>query len=446
MLIYPPEAQINEMPKRGGIPTCLLSIAGYARDKGVDVNFLDAKMNNFDNTRDLGNNTYEYGLSYDEIKTKVLEFAPDFVGVSGKFTNTWLQSLKVLQTIKQADPKIKTLVGGHHASMSLESIKENSLIDHIIVGEGEKAVYDLLSGTETNKVIYGSNIKNLDELNDPAWDLINIKNHNRPDLAHYPNARNHPLMDLLISRGCPRDCSYCTTPKMHGRKIRTFSKERIQQQIQKINSLGYKEIAVEDDEIITMPKDIRDAYFEALRKSRLSWVIDAGVYYPRINEEFVQSLADSNCHQVFVPIENPHIGIMHQQNKYHEFKTQDDVPKQIESFSRLFKKYNIQFYSAIMTGFPEERKTDIDYDVQIGKFIKENGAHSVYFFSLLPLPGTRNAEKYQGHAITSPEKFWLSKSVLNGQDFNTNWLDERLKSAHLEINGMKKTIPGGIVE
>ena len=116
------------------------------------------------------------------------------------------------------------VVGGPEACEEIDA-------DHIIMGEGEIALYKLiLSGG--NKLIYEEQLDNLDDIPTPYT-------RNRLDSSA------NKLVYYESSRGCPFSCTYCMA-SLSLKKVRYFSIERVKSDLTNIVNYGAKIIKFTD--------------------------------------------------------------------------------------------------------------------------------------------------------------------------------------------------------
>lgn len=130
---------------------------------------------------------------------------------------------KLIQDIRRLKPLCKIIIGGPEANEQIDA-------DHIIMGEGERALYKLLSeGGE--RLIKEDLIQNLDDIPSP-----------------YTKERLEQSQNKLIyyesSRGCPFHCSYCMASLSNG--VRYFSLARVEQDLINIVQSGAKTIKFTD--------------------------------------------------------------------------------------------------------------------------------------------------------------------------------------------------------
>lgn len=155
--------------------------------------------------REIYNTLYAFYEDY--INKKVVPCNPKFVGLS-VFTQNSQKATKILCTIiREIMPDVKIVIGGTGLGNSLagsrgfgDQMRDNSLVDYVINGEGEIALVELLKGNESypgiNTAFY-KQIDNLDNIEFPDYD------------DYYNDYGKIEKITLTGSRGCVRSCSFC---------------------------------------------------------------------------------------------------------------------------------------------------------------------------------------------------------------------------------------------
>ena len=93
--------------------------------------------------------------------------------------------------------RAKVLIGGMHATSMPQEASLHA--DHVIRGEGEKVILDVVEGRITDKVVEGIPIENLDEVPFPDYSILKTPCESA---------------NVLTTRGCPFRCTFCTTSRM----------------------------------------------------------------------------------------------------------------------------------------------------------------------------------------------------------------------------------------
>ena len=140
--------------------------------------------------------------------------------VSSQFSTTE----KVARVIKDVDPSIYVVLGGHHASLAPDDAVQSPYIDAICIGEGDQAVIDLASHIASSTSV-PSGINNL-WIKDKATGTIekcprNPFNEDLESLPHVDRTMWEPWtvspedeVSILVGRGCPYKCTYCSNHAM----------------------------------------------------------------------------------------------------------------------------------------------------------------------------------------------------------------------------------------
>lgn len=226
------------------VPFYFVTLAGSTRAAGHEAVIYDAM------TKYVG---------YPEIEARIREVKPDVVCTTA-ITCTSPDAIKVMELAKRIDPKIKTICGGVHASFMFEEMFGlTSAIDYIVVGEGEVTLAELLFAIERGADVSGvlgvahpdnggarftgvrPYIENLDTL--PfAWDLLDWA-----DYTYYilPGSR---LGVIDTSRGCDKDCTFCSQQKFWKQTWRARSPEALVAEIEKlVREFGVDVLLFTDD-------------------------------------------------------------------------------------------------------------------------------------------------------------------------------------------------------
>ena len=92
--------------------------------------------------------------------------------------------------------------------------------DHVVIGEGENIIVDLLTHGSDEMFVEGSPVKDMDSL--PFVDWTILAGHKKGN-----------IMPIMTSRGCPFACNFCSVAEMFGRKYRAMSPERVIEEVNK---------------------------------------------------------------------------------------------------------------------------------------------------------------------------------------------------------------------
>jgi len=139
----------------------------------------------------------------EEYVKRIVQARPDIVGFSMYYTNEQATNWMAIQIRRQL-PNVRIIVGGPQASeMNLIS---TNFYDHIVHGEGEQVLLDVLHHIEQHEPI-GSKILSRNITSRLDLDSLPFPDYSDYDMSDYV----HPGgMSAEISRGCIAKCVFCT--------------------------------------------------------------------------------------------------------------------------------------------------------------------------------------------------------------------------------------------
>jgi len=176
-------------------------------------------------------------------------------------------SHQLAQSIKARFPGIKFIVGGFFTTFyPVEILENNPAFDYLIVGDGEKPLYHLLTTPE--KDIPGAAIAGLAYREPITGKVIYTLAGPQMDLGQLPLpinrftcqmveafGRNVAIAGLCTSKGCRNNCSFCSVAETSNlltprQRRRTLSAEKSLERIASLVEAGAKVIRVIDTDFI----------------------------------------------------------------------------------------------------------------------------------------------------------------------------------------------------
>lgn len=223
MLIQPPLEDFYTTPVRL-YPLGLLYAAGAFQKQGCQVQILDSltplKKKSLPVPPDFHYLTpylenaplffkrfYRFGLSHEQILSKIEAFHPEAVGLAAQFT-AYFQSVAELADSIKKNLNLTVFIGGNHASQFEAEIKTRaSQIDFVLKGPAETSVPRFVAARRKLASSPGA----LDwKVDMPPHDLLEGQ-------AYQIGRKNY--ISLTASRGCPFHCEFCSVHTLFGRKI-----------------------------------------------------------------------------------------------------------------------------------------------------------------------------------------------------------------------------------
>lgn len=238
----------------------------------------------------------------------------------------------------------KIMVGGPHVSVAPETL-DHDVVDHLVMGEGEKAVLDIVEGRNTDKIITSKRMtsEELDELPFQPWDIFT-------DLPYDYTCEwmdTTPTFTMNTSRGCPFNCAFCSVNSIWGTEYTKFSADRILDEIELLyTKYGAKGIYFREDNF-TLDKRRVDDFCKGIKERGIdiTWACETRV--DTLDKRRIRNMADAGCRAFYLGVESGSPRILDIVNK------KIDV-KQIRNVVSWGKKYGIRSYCSLITGIPTE--------------------------------------------------------------------------------------------
>jgi len=269
--------------------------------------------------------------------------------------------------------------------------------DAVAIGEGEQTVLELCKAVKNKSTIQsiagiafwhdGQIIKNgprqvmrnLDELPEPAWDLVDIKPYRDMWLRHH----GYFSLNFVTTRGCPYKCNWCAKP-IYGNRYHSHGAEKIVKQIKKWQQVfGFTHVWFADDIFGLKPNWLADFANHVREENlRIKYKIQSRADLLS-HEPSIIHLKESGCTMVWLGAESGSQKILDAMDK--GIKVEE-----IFTATQLLKKHDIGVSFFLQFGYPGEILEDIRLTINMVKeLLPDDLGISVSY----PLPGTGFYEK-----------------------------------------------------
>lgn len=367
------------------------------------------------------------------LSDMVLKFNPDIVGFSltsnqrkylGKYSQAIYRQSKVLQ-----------VAGGVHASIDPMDVLNVDSIQGVCIGEGEQTFSNLLKKLDAGESVLDTpgfwwrTQEGMIKQNPvPALD---------PDLSKLPypdysifnvneiNEASSGWMTMMVTRGCPHNCSYCCNHVL--RSVYPNKKDYVRVPPVEYaigiikNNLscysGVKGISFDDDLLVWHKEWFKEFADRYRREVSLPFICNVRVEY--LTEDICSALKKAGCTLVGIGVESGNEWL----RKYllNRRVSNDQIVKAFQ----LLRHFGIQRLSFNILGFPFETKELMEETLSLNKRIRPEMGGVFYFF---PYPGT------QLHSICK-EFGLLSKS---SEELSGYLEHPAINLTHCKINDCKK--------
>ena len=388
--------QTNSKYKFLGVVAPSLGIgymAAVLEKNGYDVDVIDATA---------------LELTYDELGEEILKRNPDIVSISA-LTPTIGVALDSADKIKQVKPDTLVVLGGYHPTFEYKSVLEEDSVDVVVRGEGEYTLLELVQTIEK-----GGDLKEVQGLafhdeNDDSLVFITTN-----------------VATIITTRGCPMQCSFCSSAALHGNKLRRRSYSNVVDEIEmRLLEENIDTIAFMDDTFTLNKRFVYDFCREIKRRNlKFWWGCTSRV--DTLDEELLQTMKDAGCITIFIGVESADQQTLDKMNK-------NITVAKTENAFKLARKVGIRTIASCVIGMPEDTRSSIQKT--IGYVKKLNPNYALYSLAT-PYPGTRfYNETFKKNLIniTDWSKYTLLNPVLETVDCSSKELRSIQKKAFLKF-------------
>lgn len=391
VLINPP---LNPPRRTSFIPLGLAYVASVLKKAGYEVKCIDG-----------------CNMSWNILTKKIVEFNPDVAGVTC-WTFARIQAWKTVKIIKDNLPKTKIIIGGQQATLLPYQTMEITNADFLVLGEGENTIVELMDAitkkrnfSDVKSIAYKDKrkiiitprrqfITDLDTIPFPDYSDFNLNSY----LGLNGAGRGRKAAGIITSRGCPYDCSYCSSKEFWTRKWRFRSAENILEEIEYLYfNLGVRALTIFDDNFtVNKERAIKVCQGIVERRLDLKWISIASVR--AVDEEILTWMKEAGCYQVQYGVESGSPKILKNINK------QQTVDQIINAFN-ITKKVGMEPYAYLFIGGPGETEKTVDETISLMKNIAPNQGPSGGILWILP--GTKIYELAKAQEIISDD-IWIN--------------------------------------
>ena len=367
-------SKVRSAISHGATPLGLVSLAAPLLKAGHRVKIVDL---NISRRPDLS------------LVNSIKEFKPQFIGITST-TPLIRKVYRIAEMIKSIDKDIVVIAGGPNPSALAEEVLHESQIDCVAKGEGDivfKSIIEKGMDESIPNLFYKRNdevvssfaqdncIDDLDALPFPSYEILDVKKYRQPKIS----SRRTPTGYIETSRGCFGRCIFCNK-NIHGYKVRMKSPKRVVDEMERMLSLGFRELHVIDD-IFTADADRAFSICEEILKRGLkfSWCPRGGVRVDCINLELLKIMKRSGCYRVPFGVESGSQRVIGIVNK-------GITLRQAEEAVSLAKKAGLEAECYFMLGLPGETEQDLNETI---KFAVRLNPDYVKFAISVPFPGTQ---------------------------------------------------------
>ena len=385
-------------------PLSILYVGSYLEKFGIDVKYIDLRIH-----------PMEY--LYSELDKNPLA-----VGISSMTGFQLIGTLEVLKEVKNRSNNIPTILGGVHASILPNQTLENSLVDFVVIGEGEITMLELIQELDKktknfNKILGIGWKRNSEIIINSQRPFMNLKDQSSPITESSKNLYDfYPTVKVQVSRGCPHRCAFCYNTVFNRRKYREKPIETIENEIDTIKTFypNIKHITLLADEIGFNNRRIKSL---GNLMSKYNYTFHTAIRAEHVNEELIE-IIEGKCEEFLIGVESvvPRI---------RQLIRKDNDIDDIKRASKLLSNSKIRVVWSFMTAFPNETREESIANMNFADELKNTDSKSIIspFFITTPYPGTELFTLAQEYGYKIPNSLIEWKGFGLGQ-ISMPWIDK----------------------
>lgn len=406
LFIQPPPREIRKedivVPPLG-----IAYLAAVIEEKGHTVGIIDG---------------FAEKLDFSALESRVREFSPDLVGITG-MTPVIDNAFRTVSAVRKHAKYI--VLGGPHVSVHTQKIFAQAPdIDMGIQGEGEVSISLLIDALDAGRDFSAvPGLITRDLANPPAAYIEDLDALPLPARHLLPNEKYTYLLSrgrvttIFSSRGCPYRCTFCDKA-VFGSRWRARSAEHVLAELEQvIGEFGITSIVFYDD-LFTVRKDRLIEICRGIleRKLNIEWKCEGRV--DLTDEESLSWMKRAGCSMIAYGVESGN-------QKGLDYLQKGTKVAQVRRAFELTRRAGIRPMGYFVLGIPVETYEE---EVNTIEFAKEIRAAYAQFSVLSPTPGTKLYDDavsmgwYREVEAMNP----MDKETKRPAILNENWDEERL--------------------
>jgi radical SAM superfamily enzyme YgiQ (UPF0313 family) len=380
----------------------LAYVAAYIRQHGYEVTIADAigeGLNQYWPLVDHPNYICQ-GLHFQELIDNI-PADTDVIGFSAMFSGEWPVQQKLITAIRERFPQALIVAGGEHSTALPEySLRACPALDVCVRGEGEHIFYELLEAWSTTgryESVAGIAYLDADGTFVLNAGLPRIKETSAIPWPYWPDGYLEKFwaagksygvcterdMPMLISRGCPYQCTFCSSPQMWTTLYKLRDVDEVIAEIKYYRD-KYDITAVQLYDLTAIVKKSWTVEFcqkLIAEKIELKWSLPSGTRSEALDKETLSYLRQTGCNYlVYAPESGSPETLKRIKKKIH-------LPRVTESILEA-RRQGLILRTNLIIGFPDETRRDVFTTLRYGLKLAFHGVDDVSANVFSPYPGS----------------------------------------------------------
>lgn len=425
------------------LPIGLAYVAAAARQAGHDVHVVDAIALA---PRETWRNDVLscLGAGVEEI-VDAIPSESEVIGVGCLFSFLWPLARQLCRHIKRRFPGVPLIGGGEHFTAMPELSLAEAPLDVLVLGEGEETLVQLLSAIEQadrswdripglafrhdcslTQTPRRNRVTNVDGIAWPAWDLFDPWVYNDNDFCI--GMRLGMSMPILATRGCPYQCTFCTSPNMWTTRWYARKPADVVDEIEAYHRrYGAVNFPFHDLTAVIKRQWVIDFSTEILRRGlRIDWQLPAGTRCEAFDDEVARLMVDSGCHYLAFA---PESGADSTRRRIKKHLDREVLLKAVDVSVRA----GIHVTCYFIAGLPFDRAQDLEQTLHLVRELARRGVEDISCHYFYPAPGTQLYRELESMNCLRSSDETLMAPLFNTRSYLRNELcySQHLSAAEL---------------
>jgi anaerobic magnesium-protoporphyrin IX monomethyl ester cyclase len=374
--------------------------------------------------------------------------APDIIGISALFTPSYYAMLDLARACREVFPHALLIGGGGIPAAMYRQIFSDAPqgFDALCYGEGERPLLGLVKAADKqqllashpswmtpDKAFSGGDfahdfIADLDEIPFYDYSLCEGRNSVNPAFPTYGlNQRREAGFHVMTSRGCPFKCIFCASHRVHGRKMRYYSLQRVREDFTRLrDEYGADTVVFQDDHLMG---DTKRAYeiIQMVADLGLKAIFQNSLTLYALDRRMLEAIARVGSQQLVLSVESGSARVLKEVMR---------KPLKLSMIKRVVddcRDLGIYTYANVLIGLPGETRADID---ETRQFLRTIDANWYGVFCASPLPGSEMFEICEENAYLTYDHIGadFKRAVVETPDFTAAYIQDTTYLLNLELN------------
>ncbi|MBI4488693.1 MAG: B12-binding domain-containing radical SAM protein [Deltaproteobacteria bacterium] len=286
---------------------------------------------------------------------------------------------------------VHTVIGGPHATVMPEEVQEH--IDTVIVGEAEGVWEDFLQDFRKGaprRAYFNNSLAKVDLSRSPVprYDLI------RPEF--FAPSFDYKMIPVQTTRGCPRDCDFCSVPQVYGKAFRMKSVSQVIADVEEAKKVANGLLILFSDDNMFINRRFSKELLKALLPLKIRYMAQSDIAVGE-DKELLRLMYQSGCVMVLIGLESL---------SFENLKQVDGFKaKMLERYSEYVQRiqsFGIAVLGAFIVGFDHD---DLSTFQRIADFVLENAIYPQVTIAT-PLPRTAMTDRLLREGRLPEECYW----------------------------------------